>query len=177
MAIVYQHRRLDTNEIFYIGVGINVKRSYSKVGRNNHWLNIVNSVGYKIDILFTKLSWDDARRKEIELIKQYGRRDKGLGSLVNMTDGGDGQLGNKSNLGKVFTKEHKDKISKSHIGIRPSEESKNKNRLSHIGNKHTDESKFKISEESRNRIRSSRSEETKRKISETLKNKKLCQTN
>src|SRR4029077_11368040 len=31
---------------------------------------------------------------EIELIAQYGRRDLGLGSLCNLTDGGEGHSGN-----------------------------------------------------------------------------------
>ena len=90
MAIVYQHRRKDTNEVFYIGIGNKIKRAYSKHNRNTHWRNIVNSVGYQIDILINGCSYDEAKKVEIGLIKDYGRRDLGLGPLVNMTDGGDG---------------------------------------------------------------------------------------
>lgn len=41
MAIVYQHRRLDKNEVFYIGVGLNKNRAYSKNDRNSHWKSII----------------------------------------------------------------------------------------------------------------------------------------
>ncbi len=34
MAIVYQHRRKDTNEIFYIGIGKNTNRAYNKYSRS-----------------------------------------------------------------------------------------------------------------------------------------------
>jgi len=90
MAIVYQHRRNDTNDIFYIGIGDgNRDRHKSKSGRNKHWKNIVNKYGYTIELLFTDVTIEEARQIEMYLIKYYGRADLGLGNLVNMTDGGE----------------------------------------------------------------------------------------
>lgn len=95
MALVYKHIRLDTNQIFYIGVGKTDKRPYSKVYRNKHWHNVVIKAGYFVEIILNDLTWDEALQKERELIKEYGRLDNKTGILVNMTDGGDGVNGYK----------------------------------------------------------------------------------
>ena len=39
MAIVYQHRREDTNEVFYIGIGETLKRAYQKKARMTGVMN------------------------------------------------------------------------------------------------------------------------------------------
>ena len=90
--IVYRHRRLDTNEVFYIGIGKTKQRAYSKHQRNPHWHNIVNKYGYSVEIVTACDTWEEACQIEQYLIKYYGRKDLGLGTLVNMTDGGDGTL-------------------------------------------------------------------------------------
>lgn len=94
MAYVYKHIRLDNDEVFYIGMSKdnNYKRSESKKHRNYHWHNIVNKVGFRIEIVYDNITIQEAAKKEIELINFYGRRDLGSGSLVNMTDGGEGSL-------------------------------------------------------------------------------------
>lgn len=91
MAIVYKHTRIDTNQIFYIGIGNDTNRAYSTQGRNKHWKRIVNKTEFKVDILFEDVSWEAACEYERNLIQKYGRMDLNEGSLVNMTDGGDGQ--------------------------------------------------------------------------------------
>lgn len=88
--IVYRHIRLDTNEVFYIGIGHNISRAFSKHGRNRYWNFINNLTSYTTEVIFECLTWEDACKKEVEFIKLYGRKDLGLGTLVNMTDGGDG---------------------------------------------------------------------------------------
>ena len=94
MAVVYQHTRLDTNEIFYVGIGKEVKRAFNKTNhRSKHWKSIINKTEYKIEVLFDNLTWNEACQIEQYLIKYYGRKDLKLGNLVNMTDGGDGTLG------------------------------------------------------------------------------------
>jgi hypothetical protein len=110
MSIVYQHRRLDTSVVFYIGIGKNKKRAYSYYNRNRHWRNIVKKAGYNIEILSENVSWEEACAQEKLLIKQLGRCDLGLGALVNQTDGGDG-------------------------GMNPSVEARQKRSTSLIGNK------------------------------------------
>ena len=92
MAIVYQHRRKDDNSVFYIGIGIDVKRAYSKKNRNIHWQNICNKYGYEIDILFSGISYEMACVIEYGLIIDLGRIDLGTGRLVNLTDGGKGSV-------------------------------------------------------------------------------------
>jgi len=92
MAIVYQHRRKDTNEVFYIGISENISRAY-QLGRNPHWNRIVNKHGYEVDILINGCTWEDACKVEKGMIESYGRSDLGLGTLVNMTNGGEGSNG------------------------------------------------------------------------------------
>jgi len=134
MAIVYQHRRLDTNEIFYIGIELDTnkrkaigKRAFVKYHRSKYWDNIVNKTDYSIEILFNDLTNEESKEIEKYLIKFYGRRDLGLGSLVNLTDGGDGCVNliisdyHKNQIRKNLkniprTKKVKDKISNSNKG-------------------------------------------------------------
>ena len=93
MAIVYKHIRKDTNEVFYIGIGKSEKRAYDMKHHRSEFHQNISKRGVNVEIVEEGLDWEDACNKERELIDLYGRRDKGLGSLVNMTDGGDGGHG------------------------------------------------------------------------------------
>lgn len=86
---VYSHTRLDTNEIFYIGLGIKT-RPYSKHNRNLLWKRITSKTEYKIEIIKDQLTLEDACNLEKQLIKKYGRIDLSTGTLCNFTDGGEG---------------------------------------------------------------------------------------
>jgi NUMOD3 motif len=92
MAYVYRHIRLDKNEPFYIGIGKTRYRPSSKK-RNEIWDRIVAKTKYEVEIVMDGITWDEACKKEIELIKLYGRINRSTGILANMTDGGDGNLG------------------------------------------------------------------------------------
>lgn len=94
MSVVYRHIRRDKNKPFYIGIGDEESRAYEKKGRTRVWKNIAKK-GYEVEILFEDLTWEEACQKEREFIALYGRRDLGLGTLVNLTDGGEGTLGYK----------------------------------------------------------------------------------
>ncbi len=116
MAYVYRHIRLDKDEPFYIGVGNDTggwyKRAKDKRSRNSHWRNVTAKSEYIIEILVDNISWEEARLKEKEFIKLYGRSDKNEGSLVNKTDGGDGSIG------FLVSKESREKKSKALLGIK-----------------------------------------------------------
>lgn len=98
---VYQHIRKDTNEVFYVGIGtINTKangfynmhgRTYSKT-RNIFWKRIVSKTEYEVEIIYRSDNYDEVLVKEVELISEFGRRDKKKGTLCNLTDGGEGAL-------------------------------------------------------------------------------------
>jgi hypothetical protein len=90
MAIVYAHINSNTDEVFYIGIGKTINRASSKDKRSKFWHDYIKMHPYRIEILFDNMSWDDACRKEIELISYYGRRDLKEGTLVNLTNGGAG---------------------------------------------------------------------------------------
>ena len=142
MAYVYKHSRLDTKEVFYIGIGSseNYKRAYSKDSRNKFWHSIVNKCGYAVDILLTDLNWEEACDIEKYLISSIGRRDLGNGVLVNMTDGGDGVFGFK------FNEESIKKMSNSQIGRKHSDDTKSKISKSQIGRVFSIESKLRMKE-------------------------------
>lgn len=125
MAIVYRHRRLDTNKIFYIGIGKSEERAYSNTSRNYHWRNITKNTKYNVEIVATEISWEDACELESFLISEYGRRDLKLGDLVNMTGGGEGSLGRvvkdstksiwkKQRFGKPLKESHIENIKNNH---------------------------------------------------------------
>lgn len=119
---VYRHIRLDTGKPFYIGIGksLNYKRAFEKKGHNVFWKRIVKKVGYKVDILISNLSVEEANWNEIFFICLYGRVDLNTGSLCNLNGGGN--------------------------GVNPSKGSREKNRIAHIGKKCPDHVKQIISE-------------------------------
>ena len=100
MAYVYRHIRKDKNEVFYIGIGCspNYKRAFETHKRNIFWERTASLSEIEVEILFDNLTWEEACEKEKEFIKLYGRRNLGLGTLVNLTDGGDGGKGVKKSI-------------------------------------------------------------------------------
>jgi uncharacterized protein YdaT len=89
--VVYKHIRLDTNEVFYVGIGSKISRAFSKGRRNPYWHNIVKKTDYIVEIVQHCETREEASDIERDLILQYGRI--GIdpnGTLVNMTKGGDG---------------------------------------------------------------------------------------
>lgn len=190
---LYFHVNPIKQEVFYIGIG-NSKRPWKKIGRSQWWKNEVNKYGYEVIIIHKNLSWPESCKLEIDYIAQIGRRDKGLGALVNLTDGGDG------NKGCIFTKERIEKVKKKLTGRKATQEQNNNNSKAHLnlkqtketiakrvakntGQKRTLETRSKMSvrqtgipksEETKEKIRQKAlgrfpSEETKRKRSETMK--------
>lgn len=153
MAYLYRHIRLDKNEPFYIGIGNDetYKRSNIKANRSIYWKNITNKIPYRVEILLDDLTWEEACEKEIEFILLYGRKDLGTGSLVNMTNGGEGtpgikrsqeyilklserQKGEKAHMfGKKHSEETIRKMSDSKKGKSPSEQTREKLRLTSTG--------------------------------------------
>jgi hypothetical protein len=163
MAIVYQHIRKDTNQVFYIGIGEDISRAYDK-RRKQHWKSIVNKHGYVVEILHDNLDWQQACKIEIQLISEIGRKDLGMGPLVNLTNGGEGtpgrivsketrQLLKEKQTGKTYGDETKQKLSLQKKGVpKPLGFGKIISKLQQErggffqGKKHTDESKKKTSE-------------------------------
>jgi hypothetical protein len=125
MPYVYRHIRLDKNEPFYIGIGSGgYRRAYSKKGRNKIWNGIVSKTDYEVEIVLDDLGWAEVREKEKEFILIYGRIDKGTGTLCNLTEGGDGTIGNQAwNKGKKLSKNHIESLSKAQTGLKRSKES------------------------------------------------------
>jgi hypothetical protein len=167
MAIVYRHRKITNHEVFYIGIGKAIKRAYSKKSRSLYWVSVAKKYGYTVDILCSDITWEDACELEQLLIQEYGRKDLGLGNLVNMTDGGEGCInticnektrqkirekmkGNTFCLGNKLSEDTKDKIrvaSKNRsVEHRKKLSLASKGNTYNLGNKHSEESRIKMSE-------------------------------
>lgn len=157
MAIVYQHIRLDTNEVFYIGVGVNMKRAYSKKCRNRFWKSIISKVEYKVEILYSDIDYEEALNIEVQLIELHGRRVLGTGSLVNIDKGGRGCSGYPQSIesiakrvskmiGRKCSDETRKKLRTSNLGKRRSDKTREANRKANLGKRLSDECKQKISE-------------------------------
>lgn len=95
MSYLYRHIRIDKNEPFYIGIGSDetYKRAFGLSPRSKFWKSIVAKTEYVVEIMLDGISWDEACKKEQEFIKLYGRRNINSGTLVNLTDGGEGNIG------------------------------------------------------------------------------------
>jgi hypothetical protein len=203
MAYIYKHIRLDTNKVFYIGIGADTngkhKRAFSKHSRNRYWINIVNKCNYRVEIISDDITWDEACDGETYWIKHYGRLDLNEGTLVNLTDGGQGGFGlilseesrrkvglaskgrkhteesrkkiSEANKGKVLSELNKKKLIESRLGSHHTNESKEKNRKAHIGKKHTEDSKRKLSQALKGRVGKIPNEETRRRMSEAHRGK------
>jgi hypothetical protein len=113
MAFVYSHTSDITGAIFYIGIGSkdNFKRAYEKHKRSSIWSEIAKS-GYSINIIRNGISWEDACKIEIDLIRYYGRLDLKTGTLCNRTGGGQGAYG------IVISEETRKKISLRKKGVK-----------------------------------------------------------
>lgn len=146
---LYRHIRLDKNEPFYIGIGTKqynnpssmsseYRRAFSKYKRNKIWHDIVVKSDYEVEILLESDDYEFIKKKETEFVKLYGRKNLNTGTLSNLTDGGDGNLGwvpseetkklwseqrkithsgeNHPMYGKKMSQEHKDNLSKAKKG-------------------------------------------------------------
>jgi hypothetical protein len=144
-------------EVFYIGIGNN-KRPNSKQNRNKYWHNIIEKYGYEVQVLKNDLSWEDAIELEILLISWFGRKDLKLGTLVNMTDGGEGNknivMTPESNIKRSLASKG---IPKTNRGVKRkghSQETRDKMSLAKKGIKtqpHSEERKAKMRESALNR--------------------------
>jgi len=117
MAIVYRHRD-NLNNVFYIGIGRNENRAFDYYHRSDFWKRYSKKYGVNTEIVATNIDYDTAKELEMLLISEYGRKDLGTGNLVNMTDGGDGTIG------QIVSKETRSKMSKSHTGKKLKEETR-----------------------------------------------------
>lgn len=155
---VYIYLRESASEIadsgtpYYIGKGKG-KRAWV------HQRNTPRPKDDKNIIIHTKnLSEIDALNLEIELIRLYGRIDINTGILRNLTDGGEGLSG------RVFSEEHKRKISESKTG--------DKSARGMLGKHHDDATKAKMRNsqlgELNHMFGKSLTEEHKQKISNAL---------
>ena len=134
---VYIHRKPGGGDVFYVGIGT-PKRPYDLKRRNKFWKYVVNKHGYEIEVLHRGLSWESARDIEIQLIEEYGRRDLGKGTLVNLTDGGEGARGRTES---EYTKKKRIKALKEYYS--------NGNDSPMLGKHHSEESKRKMSDKNK----------------------------
>jgi len=145
---IYQHRRNDTGEVFYVGKGKN-RRCFQKTNRNKHWHHITEKTEYQVEILFENLSEDVAYLVEIGLITKY--KSQGL-QLCNYTIGGAGYSSNKDikrvsarrKSGYKLSEEHKHKISLGNKGKQISSEQREKISNTLKGKKLSEDHKQKI---------------------------------
>lgn len=108
---LYVHYRKDKKEAFYIGIGTKYrKEDYDRAmcyrKRSKFWKRICNKTRYSVMIISESDDKQEIINQEINYIKLLGKKKDKLGTLVNITDGGEGLLGHKV----MWTDEMKDKI-------------------------------------------------------------------
>ena len=141
---IYRYDREDGSP-YYIGKGcgnrlFRERRNFTPKDRN------------RIQIVLGDMTEEEAFELEIFLIQEIGRKDLGTGTLLNLTDGGEGVSGHQH-----------------------SEESRLKMREAKLGRKRSSEVKRKMSESHKERYRTGQHDEDarRRKISEGNKGKTI----
>ncbi|WP_082603632.1 NUMOD3 domain-containing DNA-binding protein [Lysobacter sp. Root96] len=86
---VYEHVRLDTGAVFYIGKG-HGDRAWRETSRNRYWQSIVAKAGFAVRIRFRTDDEELALFAEMELIASHRRAGR---RIANLTDGGEGVVG------------------------------------------------------------------------------------
>ena len=187
---VYEHLRLDTGAVFYVGKGTGKRCTVrSHHHRNEFWQRTEKKAGgFTVCIVAKDVDEELAFLVEQERISQL--RTVGI-RLCNMTDGGDGTSGwvktlewrkkvGAAHLGKTVSKETKAKLSASAIGYKHSENAKAKMFASRLGmqnalgHKHSEETKQKMSKAhkgNQSRLGQIRSSDEKAKQSIAMKGK------
>jgi hypothetical protein len=194
MFYTYAHYKPD-NSVFYIGKGQR-NRAFDKTSRSKKWKAVVAQEGdHKVEILARWPTEQEAFEHEIFLIdcfKQMGA------SLVNVSKGGYGASGYRHTeeylehmksimtgsgnafFGKTHSDATKQKISQAKtanptrawLGKFRDEATRSKisaSLMGHVGHKHTDETKAKLSLAHTGKKQASPSEETRKKLSESIK--------
>lgn len=171
---VYVHRKKTTGEIFYVGKGKG-NRLNSRVGRSNLWRKVADKYGYVAEIVQNNLQEWYAFEVETELIAQYGRLNLKEGSLVNLTDGGEGASGAKRSPEFCKNLSQARRGNKYALGTKRSEETRHKISKIRQGTRHSEETRAKMSAD--RKVRPYRqgptSEEVKQKISVAKSDKRI----
>ena len=131
---LYLHKRLDKDEIFYVGIGTKSKQdlkcgTYSRATQkhidNAIWMAITAKTDCEYVIVCEKETREEVEKLETEYINKYGRKCDNTGTLANFT------LGGEKNLGYKHTIESKKRISEAQkgkpgrrLGIKLTEEQK-----------------------------------------------------
>lgn len=98
---VYIHRKADDGVPFYVGKAtlkkrrgkLVMERPYCRTSRSQWWHRTVAKHGLAVEIVAMFPTDAAAQAHEMALIEEIGRANLGKGSLINLTDGGDGQAG------------------------------------------------------------------------------------
>lgn len=199
----YIYLYLDIDNIpFYVGKGKNKRHKICKhLHKNNPNLFLkrkIRKVGVsdvQIQFIHKNLTEEEAFQFEIFYIELYGRRDKGEGTLCNLTDGGEGSSGythtdeakrkmSDANKGKSCTKETKQKMSDAAKGRIFSNKTRKKisdtlkgENNPFYGIPRSDEIKQKMSVAMKGKKFGPMSDEHKQKISGALKGKMVGERN
>lgn len=155
MFYLYEHCRVDTGIVFYVGKGTR-NRLTAERDRNRHWRNIVNKCGgFEAKKTFESADEELVLLAEVERIDQLKR----LGyKLCNITDGGEGTSGmvhtleSRAKIGVKHSKESYDKALAKRMLLKVSDETKRKQSLARTGSKnvmygktHSESAREKIS--------------------------------
>ena len=70
---LYRHLK-PCGEVFYIGIGKDLKRPYNKHGRTDYWKRITSKYGCEVQILKKGIPKEEACELEMTLISWYGRK-------------------------------------------------------------------------------------------------------
>jgi len=108
---LYVHYRQDKSEAFYIGIGTKYrKKDYDRAmcykKRSGFWKKVCNKTRYNVMIISESDDKQEIINQEVNYIKLLGKKKDKKGTLVNITDGGEGMTGHKT----IWTEEMKNKI-------------------------------------------------------------------